>query len=159
MQRLLKYLHVSGAAGFTGSIAATLAAIVTAGRRGSAEPAAACMIAVDAIRWVALPSLLLLVIAGLLSIALRPALLDQRWLWAKAVLGMAAGGIAFVVVLPGLRRFVPPAIAAAANEPISIASAATLDNVSAWNAAILVFALAATALGVWRPRLAGGGAD
>ncbi len=156
MQRLLKFLHVSGSAGFIGSVAATLAATVTAGSPGSSEPAAACIVAVDAIRWVALPSLLLLVIAGLLSIALRPAFLDQRWLWAKAVLGIAAGGIALVVVLPGLRRLAALTVAVSPDQPIDTASAATLGTVSAWSAAIVLLALAATALGVWRPRLAGG---
>jgi len=62
-----------------------------------------------------IPSLVVLIVAGLLSIAARPAYLDQRWIWAKAVLGMIVGGIALVVVSPGAQLAMVMAIEASAN--------------------------------------------
>lgn len=73
------------------------------------------------------PALLAMVVTGLLLIALRPAYIGQRWVWAKGLLAMTAIGLTAI----GLRS-------------------------QAGAAAALGCALAAVVLAVWRPRFGRG---
>ncbi|MFM9927301.1 hypothetical protein VLK31_30275 [Variovorax sp. H27-G14] len=111
--RFFKLLHLLGLAGFAGGLAAQL----LLARLDPPAPAAADLVA----RWLSGPALLLLVGSGLLGIAVRPAWLEERWIWAKLLLTMV------------------------------IAPAAWFGSGRAALAAALALSVAAAAFGVWRP--------
>lgn len=132
MARAFKYLHVIATTGLIGSLA-VLAALAL--RDGS-------ILTADAVpprltSWiftrVTLPSVALLWIAGLLSLAARPAWLETGWVWAKLTLGFAMTGMLYIGFWRALET--PGA------------------QVISWSGATIALALAGAAFGVWRPRL------
>ena len=113
--RFFKFLHLIGVAGFAGGLAAQLLL-------ARLDPPA--IAAGDAVaRWLSGPALLLLTGSGLMSIAARPAWLEEPWIWAKLLLTMV------------------------------IAPAAWFGSGRATLALALGLSIAAAAFGVWRPWL------
>lgn len=136
MARLIKFAHVVATIGLVGSLALFAALTLWLQRvpAGDAPPV------LQAISWcfarITLPSVALLWITGLLALAVRPALLDSGWVWAKMILGMALAGIAFIGIWRTLERF--------PEGPLTI-----------WLGVAVALGLTGAAFGVWRPRLWG----
>lgn len=155
MRTLLRLLHLLGGVGFAGALAAQLA-IASAATDTPPRLLAARDIALSVSSTVVLPALGLMVLSGLLLLALRPALIEQRWLIGKLLLGVAVCGIALVQI-QGTARQARALAAQALHGPAAEAPAAMLaallrsERLGAW--AALVLAVAATALALWRPRL------
>jgi len=151
MKPLLKFLHVVSAIGFAGALAVSmlLAATVddstgtsfSAGRRAIAAVAST----------ITLPSLVLLVVTGLLLLVRQPVYFEAGWARAKAVIGLLVAGIALLVVQPAVIRMEGLAQAAVQGSPVLAMSATALRFEMIGGAACLVLCLAAIALAVWRP--------
>jgi len=90
------WIHLSSVAVFAGTTVLLLVLAATAAPVSPTSFAAlrqAISIGADT---VALPALLVMVISGILLLVARPALIDERWVWAKAALGLA---LALVLLL------------------------------------------------------------
>lgn len=153
MARLFKYLHVVATIGLVGSLAAVL--VLALGAAGL--PSEQALVMFRGMAWivarVALPSIALLWLSGLLAIAVRTAFLEMGWMWAKVVIGMAVTGIVLISLWPGsdaMTALDEPATAAALQ-----ALAATLARETGWAWAAVSLGLIATAFGLWRPKLPG----
>lgn len=154
MKLLFKFLHVATSAVLLGGCAALWALALAA---QSADAAA-----LDGLRrasgalmsYVVLPTMFASMATGLLPIATRPSFFEEPWVWLKAILGLLM--IAFILfrIRPGLGQ------GPFTEMHPGPGGAATLD---AWAAAIRLeivyaaactaMALAAFALGAWRPKI------
>lgn len=102
--------------------------------------------------WVIVPSLVITLFTGLVSMAVHEPFLDKGWVWIKAGLGL----VMFQFVLTSIARHtnegaeLAEKIVAGNASPELLASA----HSSEWNILWLVIAIsvANVVLGVWRPR-------
>lgn len=154
MARLFRFLHVIATIGLVGSLAALLAMVTGASRL----PADQVVVTHQALAWtlcrVTLPSVALLWLTGLLSIAVRTAFLEMGWVWAKLILGMAMTGIVFIVLWPGSDAVTERA-AQSATANLRALFSPGFDREIVWTSVAIFLGAAATAFGIWRPRLPG----
>ncbi|KQW68539.1 MULTISPECIES: hypothetical protein [unclassified Methylibium] len=154
MRTLLRLLHLLGGVGFAGALAAQLA-IASVAADTPPRLLAARDIALSVSSNVVLPALGLMVLSGLLLLALRPALIEQRWLIGKLLIGIAVCGIALAQVHGAARQARTLAVQALTSPTDATAAAlATVlrsERLGAWSA--LALAVAAVSLALWRPRL------
>lgn len=133
MARAFKYLHVIATTGLIGSLAVLAALALRDGSIITADAAVPPRVTSWIFTRVTLPSVVMLWIAGLLSLAVRPAWLETGWVWAKLILGFAMTGMLYIALWRALET--PGA------------------QVLSWSGATIALALAGAAFGVWRPRL------
>lgn len=154
VRTLLRLLHLLGGVGFAGALAAQLA-IASVAADTPPRLLAARDIALSVSSNVVLPALGLMVLSGLLLLALRPALIEQRWLIGKLLIGIAVCGIALAQVHGAARQARTLAVQALTSPTDATAAAlATVlrsERLGAWSA--LALAVAAVSLALWRPRL------
>lgn len=141
-----------GAVGMMGGMAALVVAFIPWwGMSGPAEPLRAMDWMAKIAAWVIMPSLVVTVIAGLLSIAVTPGFHDAGWVWAKAASG--------ILIFEGGLHVLGPIQDAAKRGAASLA--AGLDPTAAErladgerNTLLVLIGVSAVniALGVWRPR-------
>lgn len=154
VRTLLRLLHLLGGVGFAGALAAQLA-IASVAADTPPRLLAARDIALSVSSNVVLPALGLMVLSGLLLLALRPALIEQRWLIGKLLICIAVCGIALAQVHGAARQARTLAVQALTSPTDATAAAlATVlrsERLGAWSA--LALAVAAVSLALWRPRL------
>lgn len=89
MQKIMKCLHTAGALGITGAVAAHLVLLSVLPDLETLAEAAALRSGIAALAtWLLLPSLLLVLVSGLLAIAACPQFGNAGWVWVKVVLGI-----------------------------------------------------------------------
>ena len=153
MRRALKFFHTLGAVGLMGAMAALLA-------MHAALPPVSEIAAHVAVRqtmravadWVFMPSLALVLLAGLSSIAAVRAYQDVGWVWVKLATGVLVFEGSLVAIHGPIRREAELSQAVLAGEGAVSALAANLSG--EWWALWLMMAVAVlnVGLGVWRPR-------
>lgn len=153
MRKTLKFLHTLGASAYVGALLA-YAVVLTYAPQGTPRAYADMRATIDVIcSSILVPSLGLVLVAGLLAMAAHKPFLDLRWVWVKAALGVGTFEGTLVVVSGRARG----AAELAADVAASKAEPATLSSViaSEWVGLAVVGALAVAniALGVWRPVL------
>jgi len=151
--RLIKILHEIGAAGVMGAFAACLVLVM----RGPAQP----LVAYAAVRqsiaaisqWLLLPSLALVLISGLLSIAVNRAFHNAAWAWIKALLGISVFEGTLVTINASARRAAELATLAANGhaDAAQLAQVLRTERGGLW--LLLALSLVNIVLAVWRPRL------
>ena len=151
--RLIKILHEIGAAGVMGAFAACLVLVM----RGPAQP----LVAYAAVRqsiaaisqWLLLPSLALVLISGLLSIAVNRAFHNAAWAWIKALLGISVFEGTLVTINASARRAAELATLAANGhaDAAQLAQVLRTERGGLW--LLLARSLVTIVLAVWRPRL------
>lgn len=147
-------MHELGAIGVMGALAACLVLLASAPQE-SLEGYAAIRRGMDAIaRWMLVPSLAMVLISGLLSIAANRAYMDAGWAWIKALLGIAMFEGTLLNIQGTGRRIVELSQAALASGQTDEAALAPLLRTE-WLGLWTMFALsfANLVLAVWRPRL------
>lgn len=153
MKRFLKFIHTVGAIGVLGALAAHLVLVAMA--PGDSPTAfAAVRAGIHAIsRFILLPSLLLVLVSGLLAMAIHRPFMDARWAWLKAFTGVAMfEGTLNAVGSNAARGAELAARALEGNgDPQALAALLHHEWMGLWT--IGAIALANVALGVWRPRL------
>ena len=154
MRRLLKFLHTMGAAGVIGAMA-TLVVLASVAPPPSQLPAyAAVRGAMGTIAtWMFLPSLALVLIAGLLAVGFNRAFHNAGWAWLKLLTGVLIfeGGLQGVV--GPMQQEAERSAAALAGKGGVAGLAGTLGVERNTLIVLLAVAVANVALGVWRPRL------
>ena len=153
MRRFLKFLHTLGAVGFMGAVACLLVLARLAPPTSALNDYALLRGTMAEIAaWVVLPSFILTLIPGLLSMAVTPAFLNAGWPWVKAATGIIvfAGGLHALAPIQDEARLSAQALAGKLDP-------ATLTGISAGEMGTLWLLLAVSllniALGIWRPRL------
>jgi hypothetical protein len=149
----LKSLHEIGAIGTLGSLAACIVLLATAPAT-SAVAFAAVLQGIAAIsKWLLIPSLVMVLISGLLAIAANEAYKSAAWAWVKALLGLGAFEGTLLTVGSSARHAAELSALAASGrgDPAQLAQVLRTEWGGLWILAAL--ALVNIALAVWRPRL------
>jgi hypothetical protein len=153
LKRLLKIMHEIGAVGVMGAFAACLVLVV----KGPTQPLvayAAVRQAIAAItQWLLLPSLVLVLLSGLLAIAATSAFHNAAWAWVKALLGLSVFEGTLVTINASARRAAELAAMAAngQGDPAQLAQTLRTEWGGLW--LMLALSLINIVLAVWRPRL------
>ena len=145
-RRLLKFAHTLGAAGFMGGAVALI--VVAVGVRAPVAGAGELLLVgamAKVAAWIIGPSMILVVVSGLLAMAVNPAFHDVGWIWLKAATG--------VLVLEGGLHALGPLEEAAKRglDPSGAMGLFAAEIGTLW--VLLAVSAANVALGVWRPRL------
>jgi hypothetical protein len=103
--------------------------------------------------WLLVPSLALVLLTGLLSMAVHTPFQNARWAWLKLALGLPVFEGTLVTIDGTAQQAAALSARAAAGELDAAAVPALVAH--EWNTLwiIMALALAQTVIGVWRPRL------
>jgi hypothetical protein len=153
MKRFLKLMHEIGGIGMTGALAAHLILVVTAPDTSLAEYAAVRQSILAVSRYLLLPSLLIVLVSGLLAMAVHYPFCQARWVWAKALTGIGLLEGTLVTVQGTSRRAAELSAAAVDGQadPALMAELLRTEWIGLWT--ILALSLLNVVLGVLRPRL------
>jgi hypothetical protein len=154
MRRLMKFLHTMGAIGLMGAMASLIVLL------GLSPPPSAlagyalirgAMAAVST--WIFLPSLALMLVAGLLAIALNRAFQQAGWAWVKLATGILMFEYGFVGVQGPMQREAERSAEALAGrlDPATLAMSLGAERGTLW--VLLAISTANVVLGIWRPRI------
>ena len=153
MKNLLKTLHIVSAVGFAGAVAVSMLLAATVDDSTGTSFAAGRRAISTVASTITLPSLVLLVVTGMLLMVRQPSFLEARWAHLKALIGAVVAGIALLVVQPAITRMDGLAQAAVQGQPVLGPASTALRAELIGGAACLVLCLLAIALAVWRPAL------
>jgi uncharacterized membrane protein len=152
-RRLLKALHILGAIGFMGGLAAILVLVANT----AVEPTASFVAVRDGIallnKWLLTPSLLIVLVSGLLAIAATNAYKDAGWAWMKALLGVVTFEGTLLTIVGSGRKAAEQAAAAVAGQADAMTQVTALLRTE-WGAVWLMLGLGFVniVLAIWRPR-------
>lgn len=152
-RRLLKALHILGAIGFMGGLAAILVLVANT----AVEPTASFAAVRNGIalinKWLLTPSLLIVLVSGLLAIAASSAYMDAGWAWMKALLGFATFEGTLLAIVGSGRKAAEQASAVVAGQADAMTQVAALLRTE-WGGAWLMLGLGLVniVLAIWRPR-------
>lgn len=152
-RRLLKALHTLGAIGFMGSIAAILVLAANTAVEPTASFAAVRQGIALINKWLLTPSLLIVLVSGLLAIAATSAYKDAGWAWMKALLGVVTFEGTLITIVASGRKAAEQATAAVGGQADAMTQVMELLRTE-WGAAwmMLGLGLANIVLAIWRPR-------
>jgi Predicted integral membrane protein (DUF2269) len=153
MIHLLKLLHLASVAVFSGALAVSLVIADDAEIASAAGVAAVRRSIVTVGDVVVIPSLIVLLLTGMLLVVGRPMLIHARWVWAKAALGTVVGGVALFVVLPAARRAASAAADGVLGAPALDLMQGAMRSELFGSALALGLVLLAAWIAVRRPRL------
>jgi hypothetical protein len=153
MRKFLKFLHTMGGIGLTGALLTQLLILQHLPPVESLEAYATARIQVGLIaKWVLFPSLAMVLVSGLLSMAWTDAFHGAGWVWMKLALGVSVFEGTLVAIQGPARREAERAAQALAGE----LDPALLDltTSSEWKSTVVILgvAVANVVLGVWRPK-------
>jgi hypothetical protein len=157
MRRPLKFVHTVATATLVGALALQL---LMAWRympglvAGDALAVGARQVMVDVSRWVLVPSLVVVVVSGLLLMGLNKTFSSAGWVWIKAMIGLLLVKGVISINDPAARDIAAlvgqGSIAANAEALAELARLARMEWLGGWLA--LVLSIAGIGFGVWRPR-------
>ena len=153
MRRTMKFLHTASAIGLAGGMAAYIAVLIGAGEVTSLEAHAALRNGLALVsKWVILPSMLVVLVSGLLAIAVHYPFMEAPWVWVKALSGILIFEATLASVDAPAQRAAEAAQQALAGEIDASALAGLMRD--EWGAWWMLLALAAAnvALAIWRPK-------
>jgi len=157
--RLLKVIHLIGLALFLGSIFGHVVSSVLGGPAGGSDAFLTARVHIWlATKALTLPGLALSVLAGIgMAIAGKLSPLRERWLAVHALLAIAIVVLSWLVVVPAVIGTLAAAEAAAHGTLGADAVAAAKRPEDVFGGLNVLLALAAIALGVFKPKLGSGG--
>lgn len=142
-----------GAIGLMGATAALLVLLAQLPAPTSIAEYAALRAAMASVgSFVLFPSLGLMLVAGLLSMAYVRAFHNAGWAWAKAISGIIVFQAGLIGVLGPLRQEAERSAQALVGgiDPATLASSITAETRTLW--LLMVICIANVVLGVWRPQ-------
>jgi hypothetical protein len=150
--RLIKLLHELGAIGVVGGLAACLVLVATAPTDSVVAYAATRQNIASLVRWLLVPSLALVIVSGLLSIAINETYKNAGWAWIKALLGISMFEGTLLTVAASARKaaeFSEQAVSGT-GEPALLEQVLRTEWGGLW--VLLAVAVANIVLAIWRPR-------
>lgn len=153
MKRTMKFLHSLGGAGMLGALAAMIALLTVTPDPSSLEEYAQMRRGIGQVaRYLLFPSLGLVLVSGLFSMAINRAYHNAGWAWLKLAMGVVVfEGTLFSVQGPAQRAAIASERALAGEvDSATLAALVQGEWGSLW--VILAVAVANVALGVYRPR-------
>jgi hypothetical protein len=151
-KNVIKLLHYASLVGLAGGI---LVSLVLADTIDATSPSAtATMHAAIALICGALivPSMIVMLLTGMLLVVARPHLIGARWVWAKAAIGVVTGAVILLALQPAVKAAASMAATGALGDapPGPLAAVVASEHAAAWW--ILGLVVIAMVLAVWRPR-------
>jgi hypothetical protein len=152
VRRLLKFLHTLGAIGIIGAMAALLVLLAFTPEPTALNEYARMRMAMGGVaEWLLLPSLGLVLVSGLLSMAWTPAFHNLGWVWVKLAMGVLMFEWTLVGVQGPMRQAELSARALAGEADAgALGSSMQAEWASLW--VLIAVAIANVVLGIWRPR-------
>lgn len=154
MRRFVKFVHTMGAIGMMGAIASLLVLLcfLPEPKSSVAEYAKMRLAMAGISNWIFLPSLVLTLIAGLLSIAVTRAYQDVGWVWVKLVTGISVfeGGLTAIHGSMGREAALSAQALNQGIDPARLGETLSSEWGVLW--VVLAVSIVNVALGVWRPR-------
>ena len=153
MQKAIKFLHTLAACGLIGALLGYMVVLIAAPQDTPAAYADMRQSINGLSNYLLLPSLAVALVSGLVSMIVQPVFLERRWVWVKALSGLAMfeGTLAIIGAKANHAAEVSIQIAG------GMAKADALDTALAYEwqslAFITALSVANIALGVWRPPL------
>jgi len=153
LRKILKFLHEVGAIGVLGAIASCIVLVATAPTQSLAQFAVVRQSIVAVQQWILLPSLLLVLVSGLLSIAANGVFMNAGWAWIKALLGVSMFEGSLLTISSRSREAAELSALAVTGQgdPQLLAEALRTEWGGLW--IIGAVSVANIVLAVWRPRL------
>lgn len=161
MRAWLLWLHLASVALLGGALAALLLMHGAVGAESPLSFGAVRQVMAMAADTLLLPSMLAMLVTGMLLLVARPTLIDARWVWAKAALGTLLALVVLLQLTPALKTATLLAVNEAASSALqtpgiaraqqTIGAALQGEAIGLW--ACIAMVLAAMALAVWRPGL------
>ena len=151
-KNLLKLLHYASLAGLGGGIVVILVLLDTIDATSPAAVASMHTAIALVCGGLVVPSLIVLLLTGMLLVVARPQLINARWVWAKAFVGL----IVAATLLAGFQPLVNALASMASTGALGTPPGPLADTVETerWAAYLtLANVVAAMAIAVWRPRL------
>lgn len=153
MRRLLKFLHTVTGLGMLGGLAAYIMVLMAAPDITNIEQHVALRESLAFVsNWLIMPSMLLVLVTGLLAMAASNVYMSAPWVWAKALSGVLVFEATLASIdAPADRARAAVLEAAAGNIDAQRLSELVHDEFVAW---WILFGLgvANIAIGVWRPK-------
>ncbi|MEM7765746.1 MAG: hypothetical protein AAF290_16900 [Pseudomonadota bacterium] len=153
LRRFLKFMHTVTGLGLLGGLAAYMIVLGTAPEISTLEQHAALRHSLRLVStWLLMPSMLLVLVSGLLAMAITDAYKSALWVWAKALSGVLIIEATFAGIDAPAKR-AAKAYAEAAAGTIDTQRVAELvhDEWMAWWI-ILALGVLNIAVGIWRPK-------
>ena len=155
MRRFLKFLHTMGTIGLMGALAALLVVLsALPDPTTSLSEYASLRAAMGGIAaWLLLPSLALVLVSGLWSMAITPAFQNAGWVWIKLATGILVfKGVLLSIQGPAEQEALLSAQALAGSVDVSQLGQRIGEE---WGVlwVMMIVAVANVVLGIWRPRL------
>jgi len=157
MRRSLKFIHTVATATLVGALALQL---LIAARYGAGAAAGetlavgARQVLVEVSRWLLVPSLVVVVVSGLLLMGLNRTFASAGWVWIKAFIGLLLVKGVITINDPAVRDIAAlvaqGGIAGNAEALAELARLARMEWLGGWLA--LALTVAGIGFGVWRPR-------
>ena len=153
MKRLLKFLHEVGTVGLMGAIAAQLLLAITADGMPPDEYATLRWGILIVSKWLLLPSLVVVLVSGLLAFGWHRPYHEAPWAWMKAALTIAVLEGALVSVQGPARRAAELSTQLAqGNETVTTALLDVIRHERSGLWIMMALCIVNIALAVWRPR-------
>jgi hypothetical protein len=145
----MKIVHEVASIGYGGALAACVVINQVADRGSLPAFAAARAVYAAIAQWVLLPSMAVVVVSGLISLAATRAYHDAGWAWMKAALGISVFQASLVVVGSASRRG-EVLEAATSGDAATLERLLRAETTTLW--VLLVLSVVNVWLAVWRPK-------
>jgi hypothetical protein len=157
MRKTLKFVHTVATATLVGALALQLVIAARYGAGvavGDVLATGARQVMVEASRWLMVPSLVVVVVSGLLLMGLNRTFSSAGWVWIKAFIGLLLVKAVITINDPAVRDIAALALqgnlSGNAEALAELARLARMEWLGGWLA--LALAIAGIGFGVWRPR-------
>jgi len=153
VRTILRVIHQLSAIGVMGALACCVILVIVAPKDSLVEYAALRQGIAAITRWLLVPSLLLVLVSGLLAIAANRAYMDAGWAWSKALLGLVMfEGTLLTIQSSAARAAEITALAArsGSSDPALLDPLLRTEWAGLWT--MLVLSFANIVLAAWRPR-------